>query len=76
MSNSITLYCAVMHMKEDNNFLRKVQKHTIQDGGMCTWKFKMAAISVKLYMSLPIHRCIDLSNPSRIDSDAIFLRYL
>ena len=34
----------------------------------------MAAILVKLYMSLPIHRCIDLSNPLRIDRDSIFFK--
>ena len=34
----------------------------------------MAAIFVKLYTSLPIYRCKDLSNPSRIDRDAIFLK--
>ena len=34
----------------------------------------MAAIFVKLYISLPIHRCIDLSNPSRMDRDAIFFK--
>ena len=33
----------------------------------------MAAIFVKLYTSLPIHRYIDLSNPLRIDRDAIFI---
>ena len=30
----------------------------------------MAAIFVKLYMSLPIHRSIDLSNPLRIYRDS------
>ena len=44
------------------------------DGGMFTWKVKMAAIFVNFYMSLPIHRCIDLSNPLRIDRDAIFFK--
>ena len=39
---------------------------------MFTWKFKMAAIFVKLYMSLPSHRSIDLSNPLRIYRDSIF----
>ena len=34
----------------------------------------MAAIFVKLYMSLPIHRCIDLSNQLGIYRDSIFLR--
>ena len=34
----------------------------------------MAAVFVKLYMSLPIHRCIDLSNPLRIYRDSIFLK--
>ena len=34
----------------------------------------MAAIFVKLYTSLPIYTCKDLSNPSRIDRDAIFLK--
>ena len=39
-------------------FFKKGPKtHKIQDGGMFTWKFKMAAIFVKLYMSLPIYRC-------------------
>ena len=41
---------------------------------MFTWKFKMAAIFVKLYMSLPIHICIDLSNQLRIYRDSIFLK--
>ena len=63
-----------MHTKEENIFFKKVQKHKIQDGGMFTWKFKMAAIFVKLYMSLPIHRCIDLSNQLRIYRDSIFLK--
>ena len=40
---------------------------------MFNWKFKMAAIFSKLYISLPIHGCIDLSNPLRFDRDAIFL---
>ena len=68
------LYCAVIHMKEGNTFLIKVQKHTkstvveyvyleIQDGRY---------FLVKLYMSLPIHRCLDLSNQLRIERDAIF----
>ena len=61
-----------MHTKEENNFFKKVKKHKIQDGGMFTWKFKMAAIFVKLYMSLPIHRCIDLSNPLRISEIRFF----
>ena len=62
-----------MHMKEANNLFKKGPKtHTIQDGGMFTWKFKMATIFVKLYMSLPIHRSMDLSNPLRIDRGAIF----
>ena len=34
----------------------------------------MAAIFVKLYMSLPIHICIDLSNPLIIYRDSIFLK--
>ena len=34
----------------------------------------MTAIFVKLYTSLPIYRCKDLSNPLRIDRDAIFLK--
>ena len=56
-----------MHTKEENIYFKKGPKtHKIQDGGMFTWKFKMAAIFVKLYMSLPIHRCIDLSNPLRM----------
>ena len=63
-----------MHTKEENIFFKKVQKHKIQDGGMFTWKFKMVAIFVKLYMSLPIHRCIDLSNQLRIYRDSIFLK--
>ena len=41
---------------------------------MFTLKFKMAAVFVKLYMSLPIHRCIYLSNPLRIYRDSIFLK--
>ena len=64
-----------MHPKGENNFVKKGPKtHKIQDGGMFTWKFKMAAIFVKLYTSLPIHRCIELSNPSRIVRDAILLK--
>ena len=63
----------MVHEKEENNFLIKVQQtHKIQDGGMFTWKFKMAAVFEKLYMSLPIHRCIDLSNPLKIDRDTNF----
>ena len=66
-----------MHVKEENNVFKKVkQTDKSQDGGMFTWKFKMAAVFVKLYMSLPIHRCIDLSNPLKIDRDTIFLKIL
>ena len=55
-------------------FKKGPKTHKIQDGGMFTWKFKMAAIFVKLYkiMSLPIHRYIDLSKPLRIYRDSIF----
>ena len=54
-------------------FFKKVHKtHKIQDGGMFTWKFKMAAIFEKWYMSIPIHKCIDRSNPLRIGRDASF----
>ena len=68
------IYCTVMHTKEENNFFKKGPKtHKIQDGGMFTWKFKMAAIFVKLYISFPIQRCIDLSNQLRIYRDSIFL---
>ena len=64
-----------MHTKEENIFFKKGPKtHKIQDGGMFTWKFKMAAIFVKLHMSLPIQRCIDLSNPLRMYRDSIFLK--
>ncbi len=67
------IYCAVIHTKEENNFVKKGPKtHKNQDGGMFTWKFKIAAIFVKLYMSLPIHRCIDLSNPLKMYRDSIF----
>ena len=53
--------------------MKKVQKtYKIQDGGMFTWKFKMAAVFVKLYMSLPIHICIDLSIPLKIDRYTFF----
>ena len=62
-------------MKEENNKKGK-KTFKIQDSGMFTWKVKMAAIFVKLYVSLPIIRCINLSNPLRIDRDAIFQRYL
>ncbi len=62
-----------MHMKKEKNVLKKYKKkHKFQDGGMFTWKFKMAAIFVKFYISLPIYGCIDLSNPLRIDRNAIF----
>ena len=45
---------AVMHPKGDNNFVKKDSKtHKIQDGGRFTWKFKMAAIFVKLYWWIP-----------------------
>ena len=72
-SEYITSDCTVMHAKGENIFLFiKVQKHKIQDGGMFTRKFKMAAVFVKLYSSLPIYRCKDLSNPSRIDRDRFF----
>ena len=54
-------------------FFKKVHKtQKIQGGGMFTWKLKMAAILVKLYMPLPIHRSIDLSNTLRIYRDSIF----
>ena len=56
-------------MKDGNNLLKK---HKIQDGGTFTWKFKMTAIFAKFYISLPIHECIDISNPLRIDRNAIF----
>ena len=37
--------CAVMHLKGANNVVKKGPKtQKIQDGGMFTWKFKMAAI--------------------------------
>ena len=37
-------------MKEDDNYLKKGTKtHKSNDGGIFTWKFKMAAIFVKLY---------------------------
>ena len=72
-SSEYITYCAVIHMKEENNFFSKDPKtHKIQDGGMFTYKFKMAAIFVKLCMTLPIHGCIDLSNPLRIDRDDFF----
>ena len=58
-------------MEEENNLKKP---HKIQDGGMFTWKFKMATIFVKFYISLPIHGCIDLSNPLTIDRDVIFLK--
>ena len=41
---------------------------------MFTWKFKMAAIFEKLYMSIPIHKCIDRSNPLGTGRDVIFLK--
>ena len=47
--------CAVMHPKGKNNFVKKVQKHKIQDGGMFTWKFKMAAIlSMFIMPGIPV----------------------
>ena len=63
-----------MHMKEENNFIKKVQKHKIQDGGMFMWKFEMAVIFKILYVSLPFHRCIDISNPLRIERCGIFFK--
>ena len=65
-----------MHVKEENNLKKKVkQTDKSQFGGMFTWKLKMAAVFfVKLYMSLPIHGCIDLSNPLQIDRDTIFFK--
>ena len=63
----------MMQLKGGNNVVIKGPKtHKIQDGGMFAWKFKMAAIFVKFSTSLPIQRCIDLSNPSRINRDAFF----
>ena len=57
--------------------MKKVQKtHKIQDGDIFTWKFKMAAVFVKLYMSLPIHICIDLSIPLKIDRYTFFIKIL
>ena len=47
--------CAVMHPKGKNNFVKKVQKHKIQDGGMFTGKFKMAAIlSMFIMPGIPV----------------------
>ena len=66
------IVCSDAHEGGKYLFLKKVEKHTIQVGGMFKWTFKMAAIFVKLYMSLPIHSCIDLSNPLRIYRDSIF----
>ena len=46
--------CAVMHPKGDKNLVKKGPKtHTIQDGGMFTCEFKMAAIFEKLYSWIP-----------------------
>ena len=70
--NIYNIYCAVIHTKEENNFKKGPKTHKIQDGGMFTWTFKMPAIFGKLYMSLPIHRCIDRSNPLRMYRDSIF----
>ena len=53
-------------------FKKGPKTHTIQNGGMFSREFKMTAIFAKLYISLPIHKCIDLSNPLRIDRDAIY----
>ena len=70
--NLQNILCSI-HTKEENNLFKKGPKtHKIQDGGMFTWKLKMAAIFVKLYMSLQIHRCIDISNPLRIYRDSVF----
>ena len=62
-------------MKEENNFIKKGQKNTqnqrwrhvyVEDGRFFFF--------IKLYMSLPIHRCTDLSNPLKIDRDTIFFK--
>ena len=66
------ILCSDAHEGGTYFFLKWSKTHKIQDGGMFTWKFKMAAIFVKLYMSLPIHRCMDLSSPLRIYRDSIF----
>ena len=68
------ILCSDTHEGATYIFLKGPKIHKIQDGGMFTLKFKMAAIFVKLYMSLPIHRCIYLSNPLRIYRDSIFLK--
>ena len=53
--DSVTLeFMLKLHPKGDNNFVNKGPKtHKIQDGGMFTWKFKMAAILEKLYSRIP-----------------------
>ena len=66
------ILCSDTHERGKLFFKKGPKTQKIQDGGMFTWKFKMAAIFVKLYMSLPIHRCIDRSNPLRIYRDSIF----
>ena len=63
-----------MHTKEENICFKKGPKtHKIQDGGMFTWKFKMAAIFEKLLFVFTDPQIIDLSNPLRIYRDSIFL---
>ena len=67
--------CAVMHTKEEIFFFKKVQKHTKSKIAACLrGNSRWPLFFVKLYMSLPIHRCIDLSNTLRISRDSIFLK--
>ena len=64
--------CAVK--EEDNFFFKKVQKHTTSKMAACLhgnsrWPL---FFFVKLYVALPIHRCIDLSNTLRINREAMW----
>ena len=66
------ILCSDAHEGGKYLFFKVPKTHKIQDGGMFTWKFNMAAIFVKLYMYLSIHRYIDLWNPLSIYRDSIF----
>ena len=67
-----------MHPKGENNFVKKGPKtHKIQDGGMFTWKFKMAAIFVKIVYVIAdpqIYRTFEsIKNCQRCDFLKIFV---
>ena len=67
-----------MHVKKNNNCLKKGPKSTQNP----RWRYVFVEFQdgrcffVKLYMSLLIHRWIDLWNPLHIDINTIFLNII